>query len=78
MVQSIVDLENPTGLKVSATDIEDSVNDHSEEVITEELQDLQVKVQRTADMEVASDDEEEKMIQILRTSSTCGVKSRCL
>ncbi|XP_066242692.1 tigger transposable element-derived protein 1-like [Saccopteryx leptura] len=59
VVQSIVDLGKSMGLEVSGEDVEELVDDHSEELTTEELQDLHPEVQLMAVEEVASNEEEE-------------------
>lgn len=46
------------GLEVSAEDVEELDDDQREELTTEELQDLHLEVQQTAD-EFASNEEEE-------------------
>ncbi|XP_066444151.1 E3 ubiquitin-protein ligase ZFP91 isoform X1 [Eleutherodactylus coqui] len=51
MVQSIVDLGKSMGLEVSVEDVEELVDDPSEELTTEELQDLHLEMQQTADGE---------------------------
>ncbi|XP_066131217.1 tigger transposable element-derived protein 1-like [Saccopteryx bilineata] len=60
VVQSFVDLGKSVGLEVSGEDVEELVDDRSEEKLTtEELQDLHLELHQTADEEVASDEEEE-------------------
>ncbi|XP_048366890.1 tigger transposable element-derived protein 1-like isoform X1 [Sphaerodactylus townsendi] len=59
VVRSIVDLGKSMGLEVSGEDVEELVDGHSEELTTEELPVLHLELQRMADEEVASDEEEE-------------------
>nr|XP_057925930.1 tigger transposable element-derived protein 1-like [Doryrhamphus excisus] len=60
IVECIVSLGKSLGLDVSGQDVEELVNDHSEELTTEELQELQVEQQQTAAQDIASDEDEER------------------
>ena len=53
-------LEKSKGLDVSGQDVEELVDDHREELTTEELQDLQMQHQQMAAEEIASEEEEER------------------
>lgn len=58
VVESIVSLEKSMGLDVSGQAVEELVDDHREELTTEELQDLQQEQQWMAAEEIASEEEE--------------------
>ncbi|XP_069961022.1 tigger transposable element-derived protein 1-like [Cherax quadricarinatus] len=60
VVKSIVALGSSMGLDVSLEDVEELVEDHNEELTTEELQELQQEEQHIAAQNLAAEEEEER------------------
>nr|XP_053631974.1 tigger transposable element-derived protein 1-like [Cherax quadricarinatus] len=60
VVESIVALGKPLGLEVSGEDVEELVEDHREELATEELQELHLQQQEITAQEIAAEEEEER------------------
>nr|XP_053647234.1 tigger transposable element-derived protein 1-like [Cherax quadricarinatus] len=58
VVESIVSLGESMGLDVNGQDVEELVDDHREELSTDELQDLQLELQQAITEEIASEENE--------------------
>nr|XP_053647227.1 tigger transposable element-derived protein 1-like isoform X3 [Cherax quadricarinatus] len=58
VVESIVSLGESMGLDVNGQDVEELVDDHREELTTDELQDLQLELQQIIAEEIASEEKE--------------------
>ncbi|XP_069961423.1 uncharacterized protein [Cherax quadricarinatus] len=60
VVESVVSLGKSMGLDVSDQDVEELVDDHTEELTTKELQELHLEKQQIAAEEIASEEEERR------------------